>query len=47
MKYILDVFVIRNEKCVLKENFFYFYIDYIEFYLDINKEIVKMFFNLD
>lgn len=42
-----DVFVLRNEKCVLKENVFYFHTDHIESYPDINKEIAKMFSNLD
>lgn len=47
MKHTPDVFVIRNEKCVLKENFFYFHTDHIESYPDINKEIAKMFSNSD
>lgn len=42
-----DVFVIRNEKCVLKENVFYFHTDHTESYPDINKEIAKMFSNSD
>lgn len=51
MKYSLDhtpdVFVIKNEKCMLKENVFYFHTDHIESYPDINKEIAKMFSNSD
>lgn len=38
-----DVFVLRKEKCLHKENVFYFHTDHTESYPDINKEIAKMF----